>query len=84
MKKIVLITGIAIGCLVGTISEAQVFVKIRPIVPVMAVRPVCPSPAHVWVDGEWRWSKRRHEYVWADGFWIERREGRHGHHGRRR
>ncbi len=61
-------------CFANNVS-AQFYVRIRPIAPVVVVPPG-PSPRHVWVPGEWRWNKRRGEYVWREGFWIEPRPGR--------
>jgi len=48
--------------------DAQIFyVKIRPVAPVVA-RPVAPSAAHVWVEGDWIWETNR--YVWHPGYWA--------------
>ncbi len=53
---------------------AQVYVNIRPAAPVI-VRPVAPSPRHVWVDGGW--AVRGGRYVWTDGYWVVPRRGHH-------
>jgi WXXGXW repeat (2 copies) len=51
-----------------TAVHAQtVYVKIRPVVPV-AVRPVAPSPNHVWIAEEWKPNGK--EYVYAGGYWA--------------
>jgi hypothetical protein len=58
-------------------GNAQVFVKIRPIRPaVVVVKPACPGPNHIWVDGDWRWNPKRNEYVWVDGYWLAPKPGR--------
>ena len=76
MKKIIIITGIVLGSFIGSNLPAQVFVKVRPVVPVVVVKPACPSPAHVWVDGSWSWNKRQHQYVWVNGFWVVPKPGK--------
>ncbi|MFT3822418.1 MAG: hypothetical protein QM731_00810 [Chitinophagaceae bacterium] len=55
-------------------SSAQVYVKVRPSAPVV-VRPVAPSPRHVWIDGGW--TVRGGRYVWTEGYWATPRHGRH-------
>lgn len=50
-------------------ADAQFFIKIRPMAPVIRVRPLAPSPRHVWVSGEYVW--RGNEYVYTDGYWAE-------------
>ena len=49
-------------------ADAQIFVKIRPEEPVIRVRPISPSRAHIWVDGEYVWRGGR--YVYTDGYWA--------------
>ena len=69
-------------------SSAQIYVTVRPPVPVI-VRPMAPSPAHVWIDEEWverggryvynggHWATPPHRgWIWIPGFW--KREGRRG------
>jgi hypothetical protein len=78
MKKLILpLAFMAFGLLfLSSDVAAQVFVRIRPIAPVViGVRPPCPSPRHVWVAGHWRWNKQRGEYVWVEGHWIKGRRG---------
>ncbi|MGN6568725.1 MAG: hypothetical protein ACTHJ0_12265 [Flavipsychrobacter sp.] len=57
---------IAMTCL-SYHSNAQLIVNIRPARPVY-VRPVAPSPRHVWVDEEWR--ERNGHYEFAGGHWV--------------
>ena len=44
-----------------------IYVKIRPAAPVV-VRPVAPSPNHVWIAEEWR--PNGGGYVYAGGYWA--------------
>ena len=73
---------------VSNAASAQVYVNIRPVVPVI-VRTPQPSPTHVWIGEEWepngsayrynggRWENAPHEgYRYNQGYWR-----RHGHDG---
>ena len=48
-------------------------IQMAPPPPQVEVRPVAPSPRHVWVNGHWRWDGGRH--VWMPGRWIAERPG---------
>jgi len=48
-------------------ASAQIYVKVRPVVPVV-VRPAPPSPVHVWIDEEWE--PRGGTYVYVGGHWA--------------
>lgn len=48
-------------------ASAQFVVKIRPTAPVI-VRPVAPTPRHVWIDGDWVWRGNNYQYV--NGYWA--------------
>lgn len=54
-------------------TGAQFVVKIRPAAPAFRARPVCPSPAHVWVGGNYVWRGGR--YVYTNGYWAAPRPG---------
>ena len=69
-------------------ASAQIYVKIRPVAPVI-VRPVQPGHDHVWIDEEWEpnggtyryagghWEAPPHPgYIWRSGHWR-----RHSHDG---
>jgi hypothetical protein len=55
--------------------------------PVVTVRPVAPSPQHIWVGGnyvrrggrnvwvEGYWAKPRYQKKWVDGHWKSHRRG---------
>src|ERR1700739_2876782 len=72
LTKILFTLLLAAGFSIG--ASAQLVVKIRPADPVY-VRPVAPSPRHVWVEGEWTWENG--QYVHHDGYWVEPRRGFH-------
>ena len=68
--------------------SAQVYVRVRPPIPVL-VRPPQPSSAHIWINEEWEpngasyrytgghWERPPHEgYIWRPGYWR-----RHHHDG---
>jgi hypothetical protein len=70
MKKIFLIP-VFIFCF-ALASHAQVVVKIKPAAPNIAVvKPPCPSPKHVWIEGHWVWDKTKKQYIWNRGYWIK-------------
>lgn len=61
--------------LVSIAVPAQVVVRVRPNAPVRTiVRPVAPSPRHVWIDGGWVVTNGR--YVWHEGYWVVPPRGR--------
>lgn len=76
MKKYIKSLIIAATLVVGFsfASSAQVLVSVRPAAPVV-VRPVAPSPRHIWIDGGWE--VRGGHYVHTDGYWAAPRRGRH-------
>jgi len=70
----------AVFCMSYGVS-AQVYVKVRPVMPVV-VQTTRPSPAHVWIGEEWNedgngykysgghWEAPPHEgYRWYPGHW---------------
>jgi len=67
ISKVIMIFAIALSF--SAIADAQVYVKIRPPLPVVKVRPPAPSPAHIWVGGEWTWSRDNSRYDYRDGYW---------------
>lgn len=48
-------------------QSATIYVKVRPVAPVV-VRPVAPSPHHVWIEEEWR--PNGTAYVYSGGYWA--------------
>ena len=80
---------VAVLFTVSSVASAQVYVRIRPVVPIV-VRSERPSPDRVWVDEDWRennggytysggyWGTPPHPgYGWRQGYW------RHGNRGDR-
>lgn len=69
MKKQLFKIGIlsAIVLAISFTASAQVYVRIRPVAPVI-VRTAAPSPRHVWVDEEWE--ERNGQYVYVGGHWA--------------
>ena len=66
---------------VSVSASAQIYVRVRPAVPVI-VRPPQPSSAHVWINEEWEpnggsyryagghWAAPPHPgYYWRSGHW---------------
>ena len=73
---------------VGFTASAQIYVKIRPKVPVV-VRPEPPARDRVWINEEWRVNNGHYEYAggrweapprrgakWVPGHW--KKHGRYG------
>ena len=48
-------------------GNAQIYVRIRPPVPVI-VRPPQPSQAHVWIEEDWQ--PRGRNYRYSGGHWV--------------
>jgi hypothetical protein len=58
---------VGVGSFTNTAS-AQVYVSVRPVWHPI-VRPVAPSPRHVWIDEDWAWQNGA--YVSVGGHWAE-------------
>jgi hypothetical protein len=84
VSKVIMLLAIAFSFTAA--ADAQIIVKVRPPAPVVRVRPVRPSPVHVWVGGNYVSRGGRYEYTegyWATpprrgGVWVE---GRWRHRG---
>jgi hypothetical protein len=89
MKNFLSRATILLLLVIGTAQNgsAQVYVTVRPPAPVI-VKPVRPSPAHVWIEEEWNARGDRYEYaggrwmlpphpgwVWIPGHWRRTRLG---------
>ncbi|MTI32452.1 YXWGXW repeat-containing protein [Xanthovirga aplysinae] len=60
----------------GTTAHSQVVVKVKPDRPVKIVKKSKKvRKGHIWVDGHWKWNKRRNKYVWVEGNWVKKRRG---------
>ncbi len=75
MKKVFFNLMLAFALTAGfaTVTQAQVYVTVRPVDPVI-VRPAAPSPRHIWVEGEY--VTRGGAYVWQPGYWALPPRGR--------
>lgn len=69
--KIIMLFALVISF--ATTAEAQFVIKMRPAAPVLRARPVCPSPGHVWIGGNYVW--RGGQYVYSNGYWTAPRPG---------
>ena len=67
IAKIIMLLVVAVSF--SAAADAQFVVKFRPLAPVIRVRPLAPSPRHVWVNGEYVW--RSGEYIYTEGYWAE-------------
>src|ERR1700722_3378225 len=86
MVKLAFLVMLMIGA--GSIkASAQIYVSVRPAWHPI-VRPVAPSPRHVWIDEDWKWRAAQYVavgghcavppnpgWIWYGGHW--------GHDGRR-
>lgn len=85
LSKLILLLTIIFA--VSFSASAQIFVEIRPRVPVI-VRPPQPSPAYVWVNEEWEPDGNSYRYSggqWAPppaegyyrrpGYWVRTKKG---------
>jgi len=78
MKKVLIITFLALACMCGTSLEtqAQVVVAVKPARPdVVVVKPAKARRGYIWVDGHWKYNKRTNRYVWVKGGWVRARRG---------
>ena len=56
------------SCTAGFIVSEPLYVEV--------VRPPQPSNVHIWIEGDWVWSHRTHDYVRTNGHWVKPRHGR--------
>jgi hypothetical protein len=75
LKQMVYVTGLAglLFCFNGCFSTG--YVTTEPVY-VQHSRPAQPSTLHVWVDGDWGWSRPNKNYVQRDGYWTRPAQGR--------
>ncbi|MBS1510513.1 MAG: YXWGXW repeat-containing protein [Bacteroidetes bacterium] len=67
LVKFLMLTALTFAVTAAT--EAQVVIKVRPAAPVLRPRPIAPSPAHVWIEGEY--VVRGGQYVYSEGYWAK-------------
>ncbi len=47
------------------------YCKVQPVRNnVIVVKSSCPSPNHIWIDGDWIWDNQSNQYVYVEGKWI--------------
>ena len=83
MRQLTIFSALIFG--LSLAGSAQIIVRHRPAVKKVVVRPISPSPRHVWIDGGW--IARGDRYVYVDGYWAMPRRNQHwikGHWERRR
>jgi hypothetical protein len=72
MRRIGLLLALALSLLSPLSARAQVVpgvrVAVAPPPPREEIRPVAPSPNHVWIPGHWAWRNGAH--VWFQGHWA--------------
>ena len=56
--------------LMPTSSEARVYVRIAPPVPIVETVPLLPGPGYYWLPGSWVWVGDH--YVWHHGYYALR------------
>lgn len=86
IQKLTILSAIILGLSVA--GSAQVVVRVRPSINIgVGVRPIAPSPNHVWIDGGWvarggryvhtdgYWTAPRRDQYWVEGYWARARGG---------
>ena len=76
VRRVALAAAVAGALLIGTVGQASadIVVGVRPPVPRVEVRPVAPTPHHVWAGGYWGYHPV-HGYYWNSGHWEAPRRG---------
>ena len=59
----------ATGC-VAAATPGGVYVAAAPPAAIVETRPIAPGPNSVWIDGHYRWTGSR--YDWVPGHWDAR------------
>jgi hypothetical protein len=68
---LICMTGIGLlfnSCFPGYVATEPTYVE--------NTRPARPSELHIWVDGDWVYSRQNHNYVKKDGHWQNPAPGR--------
>lgn len=56
------------GCAPGYVATQPAYVEYQ--------RPAQPSNLHIWIDGDWRYSRQNHSYERRNGYWEKPNQGR--------
>ncbi len=94
MKNFIYFISIIAMVSLASCGPTSVVVRERPVAPVY-VRPLAPSPAHVWVDGYWVRGRNGYTYrngyyrlpprgrtYYTPGYWVRGRNGYYWKNGR--
>lgn len=74
LKRIIYVTSLAgmglffYACAPGYVATQPAYVEYT--------RPAQPSGLHVWIDGDWRYSRQTHAYERRNGYWEKPNQGR--------
>lgn len=74
VKKIILFSSLA-GIGLFFYACAPSYVASQPAY-VEYARPSQPSSLHVWIDGDWKYSRQTHSYERRNGYWEKPNQGR--------
>ena len=56
------------SCMAGYVASEPAYVE--------NIRPLQPSPLHIWIDGGWLFNRQSHMYVQKVGYWEKPVQGR--------
>ena len=74
MKKFIFLSGLMVmalffnNCGPSYVSSEPTYIEVA--------RPPRPSNNHIWIDGNWVWSRGTHTYVRNNGYWVTPNRGR--------
>ena len=73
LGKVIVVTSLAgIGlflnsCVAGYVVTEPAYIQVS--------RPQRPSNVHIWIDGNWAWSRQSQSYIQRDGSWKKPNKG---------
>lgn len=59
------------GCATKT-----VYINKQPPQRKLEIKTAKPTVNHIWVEGHWKWSKLKTEYVWKQGYWKNKKQNK--------
>ena len=75
LRRVVYIAGLTgMGLFINACTSTG-YIETEPVY-VENTRPPRPSDLHVWIDGDWVWSRQTNGYIRQDGYWERPNEGR--------
>jgi len=57
-------------------AQRKVYLNIAPPQKRTEMKSERPGINYIWVEGHWRWHRRRQKFIWKPGHWIKKKEGR--------